>query len=110
MNQLQLPLSGKKLKELGIQKSLDTAERVKPGWSDQCYRFFKIWIKKQTKPFKVESFRESVRGVINDPPSLRTFGAIVIRAKKDKLIKHVGYTQVDNPKAHKANISLWKRV
>lgn len=108
--QLPLPLSGKTLKDKGIQKSLDTANRVNPGWGEQCYRFFKIWIRKQRKPFKMESFRESIQGVISDPPSLRSFGSLVVRAKKEHLIKHVGYTQTENPKSHAANCSLWAKV
>lgn len=108
--QLPLPLSGKTLKEKGMAKALDTANKVIPGWGEECYRFFKIWIRKQRKPFKMESFRESIQGVISDPPSLRTFGAIARRAKKEGLIKHIDYTQTENPKSHAANCSLWAKV
>lgn len=109
-DQLELTYTGRQLKEKGIQKSLDTAERVNPGWADSCYWFFKYWIRYQKRPFKMETFREWAKDLIDAPPSLRSFGAIVRRAKKEGLIKHVGYTQTENPKAHEANCSLWQRV
>lgn len=108
--QLPLPLSGKDLKLKGMAKALDTANKVSPEWGDRCYWFFKYWIRYQKKPFKIETFREWVKDLIDAPPSLRSFGAIVSKAKKDNLIKHVGFTQVENPKAHSANASLWQRV
>lgn len=101
---------GRTLKEAGMKRSLATAERVNPGWGEKCFAWLKVFIADQEGPFKVEAFREWGKNVIPSPPSLRAFGPIVSRAKKEGLIKHVGYTQVENPKAHRATSSLWQRV
>lgn len=101
---------GKTLKEKGMKRSLESAERVNPGWQEKAYWYFKYWIRYQKQPFKMESFREWCKDLIPEPPSLRAFGAIVRRAKKEGLIKHIDYTQTENPKSHQANCSLWQRV
>lgn len=108
-NQLPLPL-GRQLKEKGIQRAVDNAERVNPGWKEKCYELFKRFVVGQVKPFKVEAFREAVKEQLEEPPHLRAFAFVVVKAKKEGLIKHVGYTQVDNPTSHRANCSLWQRV
>lgn len=110
MSQLQIKYSGKELKEKGIKRAIDNAERVNPGWKETAYWYFKYWIRYQDRPFKLESFREWCKDLIPPPPSLRAFGGVVQRAKKENLIRHVGFTQVENPKAHHANASLWQRI
>lgn len=101
---------GRQLKEKGMKRSLESAERVNPGWQEKAYWHFKYWIRYQNHPFKMESFREWCKDLIPEPPSLRAFGPITARARKEGLIRHVGYAQVENPKAHRATSSLWQRV
>lgn len=108
--QLPIAFNGKELKEKGMQKALENAERVNPGWKKECYELFKRFVVGQVEPFKMEDFREWVKGLLSSPPSLRAYGSITVRAKKEGLIRHVGYTQVDNPKAHRANTSLWAKI
>lgn len=101
---------GKQLKEAGMKQSLDSANQVHPDWSEKCYRLFKVWIQYQSGAFKMETFRQGVQTLLEAPPSLRAFGPITARARKEGLIRHVGYAQVENPKAHRATSSLWQRV
>lgn len=101
---------GKTLKEAGMRKAVAHANQVHPDWSEKVYWFFKYWIRYQKQPFKMESFREWCKDLIPEPPSLRAYGPIPARAKKEGLIVHAGYAQVENAKAHRANCSLWRRV
>lgn len=101
---------GRTLKERGMQKSLDSANQVHPDWSEKCYRLFKVWIQYHAEPFKMEAFRQGVEALLEKPPSLRAYGPITVRARKEGLIVHCGYAQVENSKAHRANCSLWQRV
>lgn len=93
-----------------MQQSERHANEVHEGWSEKAYGLFKSFLVLTTGPFKVEDFREWAKNLLPAPPSLRAFGSITVKAKKAGLIRHVGYAQVDNAKAHRANCSLWKRV
>ena len=64
--------------------------------------------KTSDKPFLIEEVREKAEGCgLPVPPSRRAWGAIVIKAKRIGIIKRVGYGQVSNPYAHRANASMW---
>jgi hypothetical protein len=60
------------------------------------------------KPFMCEDVREYASNHLPTPPTNRAWGAIILRAKKDGIIKHYGFGQVTNPRAHRANASMWK--
>lgn len=110
MKQLNLNLSGKELKLKGMQQAERSANELHKDWSEKAYWHFKYWIRYQSHPFKIETFREWCKDLVPNPRSLRAFGSIVVRAKKEGLIEHAGYTQVQNAKAHAATASLWQRV
>jgi hypothetical protein len=54
--------------------------------------------------------RMEAKGIVPDPPSLRTWGAVLLTGARKGWIKRVGYIQVENPKAHKANAALWESL
>jgi hypothetical protein len=58
----------------------------------------------------VEDVRKSAIGTVEEPPSLRAWGSIIVKASKNGFIKRVGYKQVNNPLAHKTPASLWAIV
>ena len=77
-------------------------------WAEQAQEQFYMFCLLSPFPFQVEDVREyASRKGLSDPPSLRAWGSVVARARKQNLIKHVGYDQVSNPKAHCATSSLW---
>ena len=97
-------------RDKGIQQATDHADAVHDKWSKQAFDQFKIFLTSQVEPFKMEDFRNEVSGVLPEPPSLRAFGGIAMRAAKAGLIKRIGYTQVTNIKAHRANCALWQKI
>ncbi len=109
MKQLAIDYA-KEAKDKGIAAAEKHANEVHEGWSEKAYGLFKSFLVGRTDSFKIEDFREWAKNLLAAPPSLRAFGAITVKAKKAGLIRHVGYAQVNNSKAHKANCSLWKRV
>lgn len=109
-SQPQLPLSGKALKIKGIQKSLDTAERVNPGWQDKAYSFLCEFVKNNAGEFLAEDVRNASKGFVPDPVSKRAWGGIIAKAAHKGIIKRIGYDQVTNPTAHQACASVWQRV
>lgn len=109
---LDLIAEGERLRDLGIQQSIDHADHVSSGWSQKAFTLFTDWIKDKGRgrQFTIESFRVQMEleDKIQKPPSLRSWGAIAVRASKAGLIKKVGHATVVNIKAHRCFASLWE--
>ncbi|MBQ19141.1 MAG: hypothetical protein CMD31_00140 [Flavobacteriales bacterium] len=109
-------MEAQQLKFEGIERAIDNANdkasqvvqgRLMP-WSDIAYNFLLNFLRENKgSAFMVENVRSKAVGIIPEPPSKRAWGGIVVKAKNNGLIRHIGYRQVKNPKAHMANASLW---
>ena len=101
--------SGNELKKAGIKKAVDHADQKVFLWSDRAFEVLKKYLLKRKKPFMCEDVRQFAEDKTNLdlPPSNRAWGGVIQRAKNKGLIKHFGYFQVNNPKAHRANASIW---
>ncbi|HYN54374.1 MAG TPA: hypothetical protein VES38_06690 [Methylotenera sp.] len=100
------------LKQGGITVAIDHANLKHEGWGESAYQMLKRFIASFDGKFMCEQVRQFAEdNGLPKAPSSRAWGAIILRAsKKDKLIKHVGFGQVTNPKAHHANASMWVRA
>ena len=97
-------------KQEGIKRAIAHANRRVFGWEVSAFNILVNYIK-ENKTFKAEDIRNHAESLgLELPPDKRAWGAIILRAKKVGLIRHIGYTQVDNPKAHKTNVSIWERI
>lgn len=109
---LNIPLSIQE-RDKGIQKALRSAEGKNPGWKDKAYEFFKTWLSKWATGhrFLMEDFRLSaeIHG-LPKPPNNRAYGGLAVKAKFEGLIVSDGTKKVSNPKAHRANAALWRKV
>lgn len=109
MSQLDITFA-KAARDKGISEVITHADKVNDQWSEKCYGLFKDFINAQRVPFQTETFRQSISGLIDEPPHARAFGAIVVRAVKEGLIKCVGSKPVSNVRAHRALANVWMRV
>jgi hypothetical protein len=109
---MQLPFSGRELRDGGISVATEHADLVHKDWSENAYQSLKRFLLTQAKPFMCEQVRDfaTTHSDLPQPPSNRAWGGVFRRAAHEKLIKHVGYGQVTNPKAHMANASMWQAV
>jgi hypothetical protein len=99
----------RKVTNEGIQRAVDTANRVHKNWSDKAYAYLKIYVasRKPGERFMCEDIREDAGTLVPEPPSLRAYGALIQRAIKEGLIIRVGYDQVRNAKAHRATAAVF---
>ena len=107
-NQLNI-FEGNKLRDIGINQSFDHAETKSISWGESAYSFLRQYIKSNNQ-FMAEDVRVASKGVVEDPPSKRAWGAIFVMAKKNELIRSIGYGRVKNPKAHRTPATLWEVV
>jgi hypothetical protein len=107
MNQIELSFEAR---DKGIHQAITHADGVCDRWSDKVYALFYVYLMDHPEPFQMEDFREWGSEVIEEPPSKRAFGHIVLRAAREGLITRVGYAPVKNVTAHRAFASVWKSI
>lgn len=99
----------------GIAAAMSHADSAAPyNWSDKAYSYVKNYLqnKKVGHRFQVEDIRmlaEQERKVM-PPPSQRAWGGIIVRIRNEKIIKADGTAPVINPKAHRANATVWVKI
>lgn len=94
-----------------MNKAKDHANKVEKDWADKAYIKLKEYlIITNGNQFMCEDVREYASKSISEPPSKRAWGAIIVKAKKEGIIEHCGFSQVSNPTAHRANASLWRAI
>ncbi len=108
-NQAELDF-GRKLRDEGMQRSADHAEKSEPGWSDIALDFLAKYLKGKDGQFMAEEVRMESVGIVSAPPHARAWGSVMIRAAKAKLIRKVGLGTVKNSKAHKCFATIWTRI
>jgi hypothetical protein len=105
--QQQLDLfKGKELRDIGINQSLETAEKNCENWGQRAYSFLLKYIQ-TNNTFMAEDVRVASEGYVPQPPSKRSWGSVFVKAKKNKIITSLGYDNVKNPKAHGTPATLW---
>jgi hypothetical protein len=108
MNQLDM-YEGIKLRDFGIKTAEDNANSKIDNWSNDAYEFLKTYCI-TAKEFMAEEVRVCSLGKIERPPNDRAWGAIIVRAVKEGLIKRKGYQCVQNSKAHRTPATLWEVI
>lgn len=94
----------------GIYRAIRHADIEHERWSNNAYAYLKLFIQLKSFPFLAEDLRfHAEKNGFPIPPSKRAWGAVVLKAKRDGLIKACGYKQTTNPKAHCTPACLWVR-
>ena len=101
--------TGESLKNKGILKTLNTANKIDPYWKEQAYKFL-IEYCKNHRSFMIEDVRISFEKNNITPASKRIWGALAVRAHKEGKIEHLEYNTVKNPLAHKTPATVWKVI
>jgi len=100
---------GNELRDSGIKQALKTTEKQNCNWSDSAYDFL-LGYTKTNANFMAEDVRVASEGTVTEPISKRAWGAIFVKAKKNSIIKSVGFGNVKNPKAHRTPATLWEVI
>jgi hypothetical protein len=105
------PFTAQELKQSGINVAMHHAELKHEGWNEEALLHMKGFLRTRITPFLCEDVRlYAEENGMQKAPSARAWGGVILQAKKAGLIQHFGYTQVKNPRAHRANASLWTAV
>lgn len=92
-----------------MTRAVDHANHHIENWSEKAYLFLLSYIE-NVGEFMAEDVRKASEGIIAQPPNLRAWGAILVRAAKAGIIKRTGFGTVTNVNAHRCFASKWRRV
>lgn len=97
-------------RDKGMKRAVDHANRANVDWGDKVYALLKDFVRRYSGPFLFEDFRNSIAGLVPEPPHKRAYGSVAAKAARLGLITRVGYSQVKNVKAHCAMSTVWRRA
>lgn len=108
----QPPETGAQLRDRGIKKAEESAHRINHDWNEKAFEAFIQFLQTRAFPWMCEDFRKWATDFaqLPEPPTLRAYGGVIVRAKKLKLIQQVGFQPVTNPRAHKAICAVWEEI
>jgi hypothetical protein len=93
--------------EAAIQRGVDHADRVEPGWSDTAWDFL-VGFLRDTDEFMAEDVRAKASGLVPDPPDARAWGGVIRRAVKAGMLTRVGYGTKKAKNCHMQPITIWR--
>lgn len=103
----QPELTGAQLRDNGIEAAISHANRKVELWGEKAYSHFLNYLKTVSE-FKTEDAREYAQNQgLEEPPSKRAWGAVVVRLAKENRIFKIGHATVNNPKAHRCFATVW---
>ncbi len=98
----------RRLRDLGIERSADHAEREHEGWKKLALERF-IAYAKTHEEFITEDVR-AANADIPEPPDRRAWGHIARAALKAGHIVKAGYREAKDPKVHCSINTLWRSL
>jgi hypothetical protein len=102
---------GQDLATIGADTAAAHADRVTGGeWTARAWDFFMDFaVRQKGEPFMTEDVRAKAERywAVPKAPDQRAWGAIVKRASKAGLIRHVGYAPNKSPNCHGSPKSVW---
>ena len=99
--------TGRDLRDRDMARALKHTEKINNGWQENALSFLKEYCKTHHR-FSGEMVRIEAKGIVPEPCSLRTWGAVLLSGSRKGWIRQVGYVHVSNPMAHNANAALWE--
>jgi len=101
--------SAEYLRDAGIRYAIGHADYHFENWSGRAFEFLKQFIR-SNREFMTEDVRLASKNIIEEPPSNRAWGGVVVRAARLGLIRRKGFRNVTNANAHCTPATLWEVV
>ena len=86
----------------------DHADRAVENWKQQAFDLF-VAYSRSHKQFTTENVRAFATGLA-EPPELRAWGAVALRAKRAKIIRAVGAVSAKARNVHGNLVTLWETI
>lgn len=77
-------------RDAGMQRAADHAERVTDGWQDAALAHLRSFAATHDR-FLIEDVVVASKGIVPTAPDSRAWGAVVLRAARERIIEKCGY-------------------
>lgn len=101
----------RKLRDDGIKRASDHADKVSLSWTDRAHGFLLEYIAgaKVGTQFQCEDVRKFAEGRgFATPPDKRAWGGVMLRGSRASVIRKIGWAPASDPKVHCNPVSLWE--
>lgn len=100
--------TGEDLKSIGMSAAARSAGRE---WMDDAMRHTLLVGSMSTDgTFTAEDVREMSAGFLGEPPSLKSWGAVMATLARRGVIRRVGFVKARSKTVHSMYVTLWKLV
>ena len=103
------PPTGRDLRDRDMAQALKHTEKINNGWQERALCFLEEYCRTHYR-FSGEMVRIEAKGIVPEPPSLRTWGAVLLTGSRRGWITRVGFVTVENPNAHRCLASQWESL
>jgi hypothetical protein len=101
-------ITARELRDEGMKRAVDHAERETPGWQDQAIGHVRVFAGLEHEFMCEEARRFAESRGIAPPPDKRAWGAVMMKCAKLGLIEKVGLGYAKDPKVHMNPASIWR--
>lgn len=98
--------TGAELRDAGMQRAVDHADREIPSWQDLALDAFRAYARAH-REFTTEDVRLGSPNVPT-PPDKRAWGHVARRACREMVVQRIGLTQAKSPTVHAMYVTLYR--
>lgn len=105
--------TGEELRDAGIARATQAANRRNAGWSEDAFTAAKLYIDEaRGREFMAEDVRSFAERALGLPvaPDARAWGGVMAKVAKLGFVRRVDFRPSANPQAHKRPTAVWKAV
>jgi hypothetical protein len=88
-------------------EAIDTVQNNNEEFYNLAIELARKWVENRFKPFTSEDLSEHLYLILGVPDEPRVLGAIIRHLKREKLIKHNGYSVYKKKQGHGKPSSVW---
>lgn len=89
------------------EEAIQTVQENNQEYYDLAIEYSEKWVETRFKPFTSEDLSADMYLVLGIPKEPRVLGAVIRHLKKQKMIKHNGYTTYRKLQGHSKPSSVW---
>jgi hypothetical protein len=98
------------LTDLGIARSADHADRVRPGWGDEALAMFRLYASAHEK-FRTADVRDWAYSTgLAEPPHGTAWGGVARRAASQGIVRALERSRSPDPLCHGAFMTVWRSL
>lgn len=109
MSNASVAVNGWDLAEMGMAAAVAHANRETEDWSTRAASLFTEYVALHPgETFMTEDVRQWAEAIgLPPPPDRRAWGAVAVAAKRNGLVRSLGYAPQKSANAHRAPKTLW---